>query len=144
VARAILALGAVIWLLAAGVGIGLARLGVDRLLALLPPLSIDADAVGGALTAIAIALGGIGLAQVVILFGLRRGGTWARTAGVLLSAVLSMVSLALGAAALASAVRDASSAAPLLVGAGGATLAAVGYAVAAIGLAQELGSDSVH
>lgn len=142
--RAILVMGAVIWLLAGGVGIVLARLGVDRLLAVLPPLSIDADAVGGALTAIAVALGLIGLAHVAVLIGLRRRGPFARTAGVLLSAVLSVACLALAAAAVASAVRDASSAAALLAGAGGAGVAAMVYAIAAVGLARELRSESAH
>jgi len=142
VARAILAIGAITWLVGAGIGIGLSRFAVDRLLALLPPLAIDADALGGALTALAIALACIGLAHLVILAGLRRGGRWAHTAGVLLSALLSVVWLALAAAALSSAVRDASRAAPLLAGAVGAALAAIGYAVAAVGLARELRSES--
>jgi hypothetical protein len=138
VARAILAIGAVVWLAGASIAIGLARLALDRILALLPALAIDADAVGGALTAIGAALGGVGVAHVAVLVGLRRAEALAMTAGVLLGGVLSVVMIALAAAALASAARDASNAPILLATASAALLAAVGYGVVAVGFAREV------
>ena len=50
-ARTILLCGAVLWLLAGIVGIGVASLGREWLLQILPPLAIGADALGGAVSA---------------------------------------------------------------------------------------------
>ena len=139
-ARRVLLVGAVGWLLVAITGIGVAVVGVDALRALLPPLAIDADALGGAITAVAVALLAVGGAHVAVLLG--DGRRWAVSAGALLASVLSIASLALAAAAVASAARESALAWPLLGAGVFASLVAVGYAVAAVRLARQLGSES--
>jgi len=142
VARTILFVGTIAWLLAGAAGIAVAVLGTDRLMSLLPPLAIDADAVGGALLTVALVLVGVGCAHLAVLIGLRRDLRWAGSAGALLGAVLAVACLALSAAALASATRDASLASALVVAAAGAALAAIGYGLVAVGLTRELTSGS--
>jgi len=119
-----------------------ALVGRDRLLAALPPLAVDADALGGALTVIAVAALGIGAAHAGVVVGLGRGSRWACSGGVLLASVMSVVFLALAATAAASAVRES----PLALVLGGAcvaaTLAAVGYALTAARLVADLRSGS--
>jgi uncharacterized membrane protein len=142
VARRVLVLGAAVWILLGAGGLLLAAVGTDNLLARLPPLAIDADALGGAITAVGFALAATGVTHVVVLIGLRRGRRWASSAGALLASVLAIVSLALAATAFSSAVRESAYALPL-VGAGSlATLAAAAYGIAAVRLAHELGSGS--
>jgi len=142
VARRVLVVGAAVWILLGAVGMLLAAVGTDNLLSWLPPLAIDADALGGALTAVGLALVATGVAHVVVLLGLRRGRRWAGSAGALLASVLAIVSLALAATAFSSAVREPAYALPL-IGAGSlATLAAAGYGIAAVRLVRELGSGS--
>ncbi len=140
VARRVLLVGAVAWLLAAITGIGVAVGAAEALRALLPPLAIDADALGGAISAVAGAFLAVGGAHVAVLIG--DGRRWAISAGALLSSVLSIASLALAAAALASAARISALAWPLLGGGLLAGLVAVAYGVAAVRLARQLGSGS--
>lgn len=140
--RTILIVGTIVWLVAGGAGAVVAVLGTDGLVALLPPLAIDADAVGGALLAVATLLGALGCAHVAILVGLRRDRPWARSAGALLGAVLAIACVALAAAAVASAMREAPLAPSLFVVAAGAALAAIGYALVAVRLMRELTSGS--
>jgi hypothetical protein len=140
VARRVLLVGAVGWLLVAIAGIGVAVAGVEALRSLLPPLAIDADALGGAITAVAVALLAVGSAHVAVLLGDER--RWAVSAGALLSAVVSIASLALAAAALASAARESALAWPLLGAGLFAGLVAIGYGVAAVRFARQLGTRS--
>lgn len=141
-ARTILLIGAIGWLVVAIAGLGVALAGRDTLMAALPPLAIDADALGGALTVIAVVALGIGAAHAGAVVGLGRGSRWARSAGVLLASVMSVVFLALAATAAASAVRES----PLALLLGGAcvatTLAAIGYALTAARLVADLRSGS--
>jgi hypothetical protein len=141
-ARTILLTGAVGWLVVAVAGLGVALVGRDALLEALPPLAIDADALGGALTVIAVAALGIGAAHATVAVGLGRGSRWARSAGVLLASVMSVVFLALAATAAASALRESA----LALGLGGAciaaALAAVAYALTAARLVGDLRSGS--
>lgn len=136
-------IGAAAWLLV-GTGImGVAVLGTEWLLARLPPLAIDADALGGALTAMAVGMLALGAAHIVLVIGLARGARWARSAGALVASVLAAVLLGLAAAAVSSSLREAAYALPLI---GSALLAAVGmlaYLLVAVRLARELGSGSV-
>jgi len=141
-ARTILLVGAGIWLTAGGVGIATATLGAGEIVSRLPTLAIDADAVGGALTATGTAMVAIGLVHLAILVGLRRGRRWAASGGALLGAVMALASLALAATALASASRESVLAAVLFAAAAVGTLAAVGYAVVAVRLARALASGS--
>ena len=139
-ARTILLIGAVSWLFVAVAGLGVAFAGRHALLAALPPLAIDADALGGALTVIAVAALGVGAAHAAVVAGLRRGSRWARSAGVLLASVLAVAFLALAATAAASALRES----PLALALGGACIAtasaAIGYALTAARLVSELRS----
>lgn len=140
--RTVLVIGAGVWLLAGIGGIGLAVAGREWLLSSLPPLAIDADALGGALTAMALLVVAIGLAHVCVLIGLARGWRWVRSAGALLASVLAAVLLGLVAAAVSSAVRDVAYALPLVVGAALAAVGVLGYAAVAVRLARSLGSGS--
>ena len=141
-ARTILLVGTIAWLVGGVAGIAIAVFGIDRVMTLLPPLAIDADAVGGALLTVALVLIAIGAVHATVLVGLRRAKRWAGSAGALLGGVLAVACLALAAAALASATRDASLAASLFVAAAVAAVAAIGYGLVAVGLARELTSGS--
>lgn len=141
-ARAILLLDALAWSGAALAGFAVGAVGADRLERLLPPLSIDADALGRAVTAVAVALLAVAVAHAVVWIGLRGNGRWAWSAGVLLSSTLAMLFVALTAVAITSLVAGTAAAAPLVAGAIGAGVMAVGYAVTAGRLLRELGAGS--
>ena len=141
-ARTVLGGGAVAWLVVGAAGIVLAAAGRDWMIAVLPPLAIDADALGGALAAIASVLILVGAAHLAVMVGLRRGWRSALSAGALLASVLSVVCLALAAAAASSALREPAYALGL-VGAGvAAVVAAVAYGLATVHLVRELGAGS--
>lgn len=136
--RAVLAIGAVVWALTAAGAIGLTIVGVDRLLALLPPLAIDADAVGGAATAVGVALAiGAGV-HLAILVGLRAGARLAWTAAVLVCGLAVAGFVALAAAAFASAAAEPTIAAALVAAGLLALAVAAAYGVAALGLIGEI------
>lgn len=141
-ARRVLIVGAAAWLALGLVAIALAIAGTGSLLALLPPLAIDAEALGGALLAMGLALVVIGVGHIVVLAGLRRRQRWAMSAAALLASVLAVVSLGLAATAASSAMRQADSAPPLIGAACVGVASTVGYALAAARLARELGSGS--
>ena len=142
-ARTILLIGSIGWFAIGIAGLGAAIAGRSALLAALPPLAIDADALGGALTVIAVAALGVAAAHAGVVVGLGRGSRWARSAGVLLASVMSVAFLALAATAAASALRES----PLALVLGGAciaaALAAVGYALTAARLVADVRSGSV-
>jgi hypothetical protein len=83
-----------------------------------------------------------GTAHLFVVAGLREGRRWARSAGALLASVLAVASIGLAAAAISSALRSPAYALPLLAAAAVATGAAIGYTLAAVRLARELGSGS--
>ncbi len=141
-ARTFLIIGAVAFLLAGAFTFALAAVGVERLLTMLPPLAIDADAVGGALTALALTFVTTGTVHLFVVAGLREGLRWAASAGALLAGVLAAAFVGLAAAAISSALRSPTNAFPLLASAAAATCAAIGYALVAVRLAHELGSGS--
>lgn len=141
-ARSVLLVGAIAWTLGGIAGFALAALGTGTLERMLPPLSIDTDALRGAVTAVGAGLLAIGLVHVVVLIGLGSGRRWGSTAGILLSAVLAATFVALAAAAATSAVATPEMA-PALVGASvAAGLAAVGYALVALRLVSRRRSGS--
>jgi len=142
VTRTVFIVGAVVWLLVGTGGIGFAALGRGWLLSRLPALTIDADALGGALTAVAAVALAIGVAHVGVLTGLARGWRWGRSIGALLASVLGAALLGTAATAISSVMRDAAYAAPLLGAASVALAGVLGYAVAAVRLARDLGSGS--
>lgn len=140
--RTVLVIGAAVWLVIGFGGLGLAVVGRQWLLSSLPPLAIDADALGGALVAVAMVVMAIGLAHLGVLIGLARGWRRVRSAGALLASVLAAVLVGLVAAAVSSALREVAYALPLAVGAALAAVGALGYGVVAVRLARSLGSGS--
>ena len=107
-ARTVLLIGAIAWLLAGAGAFTLAAVGTQQLLSVLPPLAIDAAALGGALTALALTLVATGTAHLFVVAGLRDGRRWAASAGTLLASVMAAVSVGLAAAAISSALREPS------------------------------------
>lgn len=142
-ARAILLAGAVAWSLAFGIGLGVAVIGADALVAILPPLAIDTDAVRGAATAVAGVLVMGALAHVLVLAGMRGRRRRAWSAAILLCALLVAVFAALGAAAFTSAATNADSAGLLVIAGLAAVLMALAYGLATARLVGELRSGSV-
>jgi hypothetical protein len=142
VARRTLLTGAVAWLVLACVGLLAAVAGRSALLDALPPLAIDADALGGVLATMAAGSFVVGLAHAGVAAGLARDRRWARSAGVLLASVLAVTFLALAATAAASALREVASAPVLAVGGLAAAGVAVAYGLTAVRLVAELRSTS--
>jgi hypothetical protein len=142
VARTVLAVGAVAWLIVGVAGIAIAVAGREWMIGILPPLAIDADALGGALAAMASALGLVGIAHLGVVVGLSRRWRSALSAGVLLASVLSAACLALAAAAISSAVREPTYVLGLVGAAAAAVVAAVAYGLAAVHLVRELRAGS--
>lgn len=137
-ARPILVAALVSWLLAGLVGIAVAAWGTDAVEAALPPLAIDTDALRAAILSVGIGLLGLAALHGAVVIGLTRGRAWASTAGTLLAALLTMLCLALGAAALTSAVATPEQAVPLLAAAAVAGIGTVAYAVVTAGLVGEI------
>ena len=137
-ARTILGAAAVAWLLAAVTGLGLATLGAQWLLGVLPPLAIGADALGRAVGAFSIGLLVVGLAHVAVLAGLRAGARWSYSGAVLLSAVLAAGLLSLAATAITAAVTQPGAAAPLIAGGCAAVAWAGAYGLAGARLVAEM------
>jgi hypothetical protein len=142
VARRTLIIGAVAWLFGACVGLVAAVAGRTALLGALPPLAIDADALGGVLAVMAAGALVIGLAHAAVAAGLARDRRWARSAGVLLASVLAVTFLALAATAATSAVRESATALVLIGGAAAAAGVAAVYGLTAARLVAELRSVS--
>lgn len=128
--RAVLAVGAVMWGIAAVAAALVTVFGVDRLLALLPPLAVDADAVGGAALAVSLALAIAAGTHLAILVALGRGVRLAWTAGLLLCGLGVAVTIGLTGTAFASAAAEPSMAVPLVAAGVASLVAAVGYAAA--------------
>lgn len=136
-ARAVLLVGAATWMLAAAVASFVAAFGTEALERLLPPLTIDTDALRGAVVAVACGLLAVGLAHVVALIGVRARRRWGSTAAILLAALLAATFVALAATAAASAVATPSLAPMLAAAAVAAGVAAVAYGVAVVVLVAE-------
>lgn len=134
-ARTILRIGAAVWLLAGVTGIGLAALGADWLLGLLPPLAIDAGALARAVATLSAALAVVGLAHLGALRGLRTGRS-GPSAAILLAAFLGVALLSLSAAAITSAVAQPEAGPALLAGSVAALVGAAGYGLAVADLVR--------
>ena len=141
-ARSVLLAGGIAWLVAGLSILGAAAFAADRLLQLLPPLTIDADALRGAATAMAIGVLLVGLAHVSVLLAMRAGRRGADSAGVLLAACLTALLVAISAAAATSAVATPERAVAFIIGALAAGIGAVAYGFAAALLIGELRSGS--
>ena len=136
-ARAVLLIGGATWIIAAAVTSFVAGFGTEEFERVIPPLTIDTDALRGAVVAVACGLLAVGLAHVVALIGVRARRRWGSTAAILLAGLLSATFVALSATAAASAVATPSLA-PLLAAAGlGAGVAALAYGAAVVVLVGE-------
>lgn len=136
--RIFLLIGSVLWLLAALGGLVLAVLGADAIRASIPDLVIDADALRGAVVAMAAGLASLGLMHLTVFLGLRWQRRWAHSAGILMSAVMAAALLALGVSSAVGLLPPWG-----LVGAIGAVLVAMAYATLALGLVQQRRAGSV-
>jgi hypothetical protein len=142
VARLILVVAAIVWVAAAILGLALAVFGAGWLESILPPLSIDTDALRGAVTAVAAGLLAVGLVHVLVVIGLGSRRRWGSTGGILLSAVLAATFIALGAAAGTSAVASPDQALMLIGSAVAAAVGAGAYAMVVMRLVGERRSGS--
>ena len=133
-ARAILLVASVVWLVAGIVGVGLAAWGTEAIEASLPPLAIDTEALRGAILAVGVSLIGLAGVHAVVLLGIRARARWALTGGVLLAALLTMLCLALGAAAITSAVAEPAQAVPLVAAGAAMGLMTGAYGALTVGL----------
>lgn len=140
-ARTILVVAALLWALLGAAGLVVATLGGRELLALLPPLEIDADALGGAIAAVSLGALVVAGAHVAVLAGARRGTRAALAAGALMAALLAAGLLGTGAAALASLVRTPELVGPLAASAAASFVGAVAYGVVTVALVRRLGGD---
>ena len=141
-ARAILLAAALVWGLAALATLLAAIIGVETMVRLLPPLSIDTDALRGAIVAVTVGLGLGTASHVAVVVGLRSGNRRAASIAILLSALLCVTFVTLAAAAVTSAVATPASAAPLLGGGLAAALAAIAYGFTVAALVGELRARS--
>jgi len=136
----LLALAGVVQLLICAAGMAAGLLFAERLFALLPPVTIDAAAVGGAAVALGIATGLLGVVHLALALGLRRGVRLVAVPAIVLCAAMSVLALAWAVAALVSAASGSAPAAAMLVAGIGLGLVAVAYAWAGgvlIGLRQQ-------
>jgi hypothetical protein len=139
VARRLLLIAGLAWLLAAASALTVAVLGAERLMQLLPPLAIDTDAVGGAVTAFGFAFGVVSAAHVGIVLALPRRPR-ARSAAILLTALFTAIFVTGAAAAFTSAAAAAESAMLLLPAGVAAVIVAVAYGVATASFIGEIRS----
>jgi heme/copper-type cytochrome/quinol oxidase subunit 3 len=137
-ARAILGMGAVAWSVGCIAAIVVAIVGVERLIDLLPPLQVDADAVRGAVIAVAVGLGLSAVAHLAVLAGMRSHRRRAWSAGILLAALLTATFFALAAAAFTSAVAGSAPVGLVAVAGVAAAVLSLGYALATTRLVGEL------
>lgn len=137
-ARAIIGIGAVAWSVLCVATAVVAVGGVERLMELLPPLQVDAEAVRGAVIAGAIGLAIAAGAHIAVLVGLRARRRRAWSAGILLAALGSATFVALAAAAFTSAVAGSAPAALAAVAGAAAGFVALAYALATARLVGEM------
>ena len=120
-----------------------AALGRDALQRVLPPLAIDADALGGAVTVVSVGVVLIGCAHLGVLIGVRRRDRRAASAGVLLGGLLAALCVGFVAAGVSSALRTPEYAIALYAAAGASGVGAVAYIATAVALAGEIRSGAV-
>jgi hypothetical protein len=140
VARAILLAGGLAWVLAAGMGLTAALIGIDAVEALLPPLAIESDALARTVAALAVGALLVGGVHLVVAAGLARNRPWATSAGVLLSAVSVAGFVALAAAAVTAGAAASLAAIAATATAIGSLLVAGAYAAVGVALARRLRS----
>jgi hypothetical protein len=144
VARGILLIGAIGWLMVGAVCLAVAAFATHRLEAILPELVIDTDALRGTIVALGGGLLAVGLAHVVVLIGLGARRRWGSTSAILLAAMLAATLFAIAAAAATSAAATPEYAAIFVAGVAVAGIAAIGYGLVAARLVSQRRSGSVH
>jgi hypothetical protein len=130
-ARTLLLAAAIVWLVAGVIGIGIGLLGAAGLQRLLPPLAIDAAALGGAVVAVGFGVLAVGLVHLAVLGALRAGQPRAWSAALLLAITMTTLMLALAAAAATSAATVPDRAPAFLAATAAGLLAALAYGLAA-------------
>lgn len=104
-ARLVLVVGGSATLLAGLIVATLGLVGAGWLRSLLPPVVIDAAAVGGAAFALGLSVATAGAAQLVLAIALRRPGRWVGAAAVTTAGLLASLLIALAAAAMTEVAR---------------------------------------
>jgi hypothetical protein len=143
VVRTSLLLAGAGWFIAGLAALAVSVVGTDMLLALLPPLAVDADAVAGAAAAIGATLVAVAMIHAVVVVGLVRRVRWAWSAGILLAAVMSLGLAGTAIAAGVSVVAETLATGPGLLGGVGAAMVAIGYGWAGARLTRELASGTL-
>src|SRR5574338_289085 len=128
VGLALLAFGA----LSAAVGLWFS----DWLLAQLPPVTIDASAVGGAAFALGVSAAMLGAVHILMALLLARAGNRVAVAGVVLTASMAVLAVAWASAALVSAASGSAPVAQMLPAGIGLLVLAVAYAWATADLVR--------
>ncbi len=139
-ARTLLAAASVAWAVLGLAGLGIGLVGSSTLKGLLPPLAIDAPALGGAVVAVSVGVLAVGALHLALLVGLRAGHRLARTGAILLTATLGSLLAALAAAAATGAATVPERAPALLLAAVAAACGALGYGLVAALLVGEIRS----
>ena len=142
-ARTVLLAGMIVWLVAGMVGIGIGLMGSASLQRLLPDLTIDLPAIGGAVIALAIGLIIVGVVHGIVVLGLRAGVPSARSAALVLTGTLAILLVALAAASATSAVTIPDRAPSFLAACVAGVLAALAYGLATAQLVAEVRADRV-
>ena len=124
---ALLAAAGMLLLLICAAGVAAGLLFAERLFALLPPVTIDAAAVGGASVALGLAIGLLGVVHLVLAIGLRRGVGLVAVPAIVLCASMAVLSLAWAVAALVSAASGSAPPAAMLLAGMGLLLVAAAY-----------------
>jgi hypothetical protein len=140
VTRGILLAASIAWLTVGVAAVAFAVLGASALMAALPPLAIDLDALRGALVAIGGAMLGMAGLHVAIVVGLARPGPTrhrAATAAMLLGGVLVALFVGLAAAAWTSAAARPELLGLLLAAGAVGGLAAGAYALVVLRLVAD-------
>jgi hypothetical protein len=139
VAVAILLAGAVAWSVLGLAAVSLGTLASEWLHSQMPPLVIDAPALGGGVTAMGVGLVVVGVTHGVVRAGLRRGYRWGLSAAVLLTGVMAVGLLALAAAGVTSAFALHASALALSGAGALAAVASAAYGWCAVSLVRRIG-----
>lgn len=139
-ARAILIGAAIAWVGAGMIAVLVALLGAGALMASLPPLAIDLDALRGALVAIGGGMVGMAALHAAIVIGLSRSSRTrhrAATGAMLLGGLLVALFIGLAAAAWASAAARPELLVLLAAAGAVAALAAAGYGLVVVRLVAD-------
>lgn len=138
-AVAVLLVGAVAWSIVGIAAMALGTFASERLHSLLPPLIIDAPALGGGVTALGAGLLAVSLTHAVVGAGLWRGFRWGLPAAILLTAIMASGLLALAAAGVSSAFAQPASALVLSAAGALAASAAATYGWCTVSLVRRVG-----